>query len=125
MITTKEIKLEDIEKETKYYYENGYRFVTETCLEEEGKFKIIYTFEKDYQMDSFHVFVSPQEEVPSISKVYFAALPVENEIHEMFGIKFKNLVLDFQGLLFLGEYAPISPQASIEIMRRDKGDKNE
>jgi NADH:ubiquinone oxidoreductase subunit C len=125
MITTKEIKLEDIEKETKYYYENGYRFVTETCLEEEGKFKIIYTFEKDYQMDSFHVFVSSQEEVPSISKIYFAALPVENEIHEMFGIKFKNLVLDFQGLLFLGEYAPISPQASIEIMRRDKGDKNE
>lgn len=125
MITTKEIKLEEIEKEAKYYYENGYRFVTETCLEEEGKFKIIYTFEKDYQMDSFHVFVSSQEEVPSISKIYFAALPVENEIHEMFGIKFKNLVLDFQGLLFLGEYAPISPQASIEIMRRDKGDKNE
>ncbi len=125
MITTKEIKLEEIEKEAKYYYENGYRFVTETCLEEEGKFKIIYTFEKDYQMDSFHVFVSSQEEVPSISKIYFAALPVENEIHEMFGIKFKNLVLDFQGLLFLGEYAPIPPQASIEIMRRDKGDKNE
>lgn len=125
MITTREIKLEEIEKEAKYYYENGYRFVTETCLEEEGKFKIIYTFEKDYQMDSFHVFALPQEEVPSISKIYFASLPVENEIHEMFGIKFKNLALDFQGLLFLGEYAPISPQASIEIMRRDKGDKNE
>ncbi|HHW57448.1 MAG TPA: NADH-quinone oxidoreductase subunit C [Clostridia bacterium] len=125
MITSREVKLEEIEKEAKYYYNNGYRFVTETCLEEESKFRIIYTFEKGYQLYSFHVYISPTEEVPSISKIYFAALPVENEIHEMFGVKFKNLVLDFQGLLFLGEYAPISPQASIEIMRRSKGDKNE
>ncbi|MGB9779620.1 MAG: NADH-quinone oxidoreductase subunit C [Caldanaerobacter sp.] len=125
MIRTREVKLEDVEKEAKYYYDNGYRFVTETCLEEDGKFRIIYTFEKDSELDSFHTYVSPEEEVPSISKVYFAAIPVENEIHEMFGLRFKNLALDFQGLLFLGEFAPISPQASIEIMRRDKGDKNE
>jgi NADH:ubiquinone oxidoreductase subunit C len=125
MIRTREVKLEDVEKEAKYYYDNGYRFVTETCLEEDGRFRIIYTFEKDSELDSFHTYVSPEEEVPSISKVYFAAIPVENEIHEMFGLRFKNLALDFQGLLFLGEFAPISPQASIEIMRRDKGDKNE
>ncbi|AAM23430.1 Ni,Fe-hydrogenase III component G [Caldanaerobacter subterraneus subsp. tengcongensis MB4] len=125
MIKTREVKLEEVEKEAKYYYDNGYRFVTETCLEEDGKFRIIYTFEKDSELESFHTYVSPEEEVPSISKVYFAAIPVENEIHEMFGLRFKNLALDFQGLLFLGEFAPISPQASIEIMRRDKGDKNE
>lgn len=125
MIKTREVKLEEVEKEAKYYYDNGYRFVTETCLEEDGKFRIIYTFEKDSELESFHTYVSSEEEVPSISKVYFAAIPVENEIHEMFGLRFKNLALDFQGLLFLGEFAPISPQASIEIMRRDKGDKNE
>ncbi|MGB9679740.1 MAG: NADH-quinone oxidoreductase subunit C [Thermoanaerobacteraceae bacterium] len=125
MINSREVALDQIEKESKFYYDNGYRFVTETCLEEESRFKIIYTFEKNYELENFHIFVSPTEDVPSISNIYFAALPVENEIHEMFGLKFKNLALDFQGLLFLGEFAPISPQASIEIMRRDKGDKNE
>lgn len=125
MINSREVKVDEIEKEAKYYYDNGYRFITETCLEEDGKFKIIYTFEREYELENFHVYVNPVEEVPSISKIYFAALLVENEIQELFGVKFKNLAIDFEGLLFLGEYAPISPQASIEIMRRDKGDKNE
>ncbi|ADD02865.1 NADH dehydrogenase (ubiquinone) 30 kDa subunit [Thermoanaerobacter mathranii subsp. mathranii str. A3] len=125
MINSREVKIDEIEKEAKYYYDNGYRFVTETCLEEDGKFKIIYTFAKEYELENFHVYVNTSEEVPSISKIYFAALLVENEIQEMFGLKFKNLVIDFEGLLLLGEYSPISPQASIEIIKKNKGDKNE
>lgn len=125
MIDSREVAVEEIEKTAQYYHDNGYRFVTETCLEEDNKFKIIYTFAKEYELASFHVYVDGTEDVPSISTVYFAALLVENEIHEMFGLNFRNLALDFRGLLMLGEDSPISPQASIEIIRRDKGDKNE
>lgn len=125
MIDSKEVKIDEIEKTARYYHDNGYRFVTETCLEENNKFKIIYTFAKEYELSSFHVYVDGTEDVPSISTVYFAALLVENEIHEMFGLNFKNLALDFRGYLLLGEDSPISPQASIQIIRRDKGDKNE
>lgn len=125
MIDSREVKIDEIEQTARYYHDNGYRFVTETCLEENNKFKIIYTFAKEYDLSSFHVYVDGTDEIPSISTVYFAALLVENEIHEMFGLNFKNLALDFRGLLLLGEDSPISPQASIEIIRRDKGDKNE
>ncbi|MFU0782227.1 MAG: NADH-quinone oxidoreductase subunit C [Thermoanaerobacterium thermosaccharolyticum] len=75
-------------------------------------------------MDNIHI-VTDGKNVPSVSDVYSCALLVENEIKELFGVEFDGLVVDFGGNLMLGESSPISPQADIEIIRREKGGKNE
>ena len=38
--------------------------------------------------------------LPSVSGVYFCAFIYENEIHDLFGISFDGLVLDFKGHLY-------------------------
>jgi len=54
---------------------------------------------------------------------------VENELQDLFGIKFKDIVVDYGGKLILGEQSPITPQARIEIVRKKtdsaaKGDED-
>jgi ech hydrogenase subunit D len=39
--------------------------------------------------------------VPSISPVYFAAFLVENEIQDLFGIRFQGLAIDYDRTLYL------------------------
>ncbi|KAA5806203.1 MULTISPECIES: NADH-quinone oxidoreductase subunit C [Thermoanaerobacterium] len=124
IVNSREVTVDNLKKEVKKYHDDGYRFVTETCLNLEGQFKIIYTFAKGYDLDNIHI-VTDGKNVPSVSDVYSCALLVENEIKELFGVEFDGLVVDFGGNLMLGESSPISPQADIEIIRREKGGKNE
>lgn len=124
MVESTEVTVDDLLDKVKYYHENGFRFVTETCINEKNMYKILYSFAKGYDLSNIHLFTDGRN-VPSISKIYTCALLVENEIEELFGINFNNLVVDFGGNLMLGESSPISPQADIEIIRRVKDDKDE
>lgn len=119
ILNSRQIDVTDLLQEVRKYKDEGFRLVTETCVKEGEGFKIIYTFEKDYMMDNIHIIVKEEEEVPTISEVYFCAFLVENEIQDFFGLKFKGLPVDFQGKLLLGEDSPACPLASLEIVRRE------
>jgi Ni,Fe-hydrogenase III component G len=45
--------------------------------------------------------VARGEEVPSISRVFFSALLIENEMKELFGLNVTDIVIDFGGHLLL------------------------
>ncbi|HHW04179.1 MAG TPA: NADH-quinone oxidoreductase subunit C [Thermoanaerobacterales bacterium] len=122
MMDSKEVKVENLLQQVQKYLDEGYRLVTETCVKENGGYKIIYTFEKDYIMENIHIIVNDME-VPSISGIYFCALLVENEIQDFFGLKFGGLAVDFKGRMLLGEESPVGPLASVEIVRKEKGVK--
>jgi ech hydrogenase subunit D len=77
--------------------EQGYRIVQISCTMLDGKFELTYSFDKDYAFTSMRVTVTPETEVQSITGVYGGAFLYENEIKELFGVKFKGISIDYNG----------------------------
>lgn len=103
--------------------DSGYRFVTLTCVTlPDNKVDITYHFDKNYEMKNYRITVDRDSEIPSISGVYFCALLVENEIHELFGVKVKDMAIDYAGRLLLSDESLNSPQyggSQIVIEKRE------
>ena len=103
---------------------DGYRFVTATCADNnDGTTDIIYHFDKDLQLKNYRVKVARGEEIPSISKIYFCAILVENEIKELFGQSITNIAIDYGGHLLLSDGAPDMPMARQQITIVKKGEE--
>lgn len=87
----------------------GYRFVTITCSDLGEAFDLLYHFDKELKLETLRVRLPKGVELPSISAEYFAALLVENEIKDLFGIVVTGMLLDYQGRFLLPEEAPRKP----------------
>lgn len=92
-----------------------YRLVTAAALDLGDRFAVIYFFDKDLKLTWLRVEFGKEEEVPSISSIYFCALLIENEMKDLFGIKFTGVAVDFQGKLLRTEEAPN------QVLRKDFG----
>lgn len=105
---------------------DGYRFVTATCVDNNNDtLDILYHFDRDYKLINLRLTIPKDSPVPSISKIYFCALLVENEIKELFGVPIENLLIDYGGHLLLSEGAPDNPMLRQQISFVKKGeDKN-
>lgn len=98
----------------------GMRFI-QLCAEfPEGGIDLVYTFYDETRDNALNLCVSLPEnaEVPSIQGLYFAAFSYENEAHDLFGVNFINMKLDFGGHFFnLAETSPmtvITPEMKAE-----------
>lgn len=103
------------------YHEQGCRFVTITSCAQNDGFDLIYSFDKDLHLFNFRVSVSKDEVVPSLSPVYLAAAFVENEIKELFGIRFEGLAVDYGGRFVISENTPQSPFGCGVILEKKGG----
>jgi len=82
----------------------GFRFVTMSCAAiGDQHVDILYHFDKDLQLKHLRLTVARDTSIPSISAVYFAAFLVENEIQDLFGIRFEGLAIDYDRTLYLEE----------------------
>ena len=87
----------------------GYRFVTMTVVDKGEEFDIFYHFDLDYEMVNYQLVLKKGEVLPSISDICFAAVIVENEIQDLFGIKVANLAIDYEKHFLLSPDAPAEP----------------
>lgn len=88
----------------------GYRLVTLTCTNaDHGQVDILYHFGLEYALKHLRLTIPEKTVVPSISPVYAAAFLVENEIQDLFGIRFEGLAIDYRGTLFLEKPPGKSP----------------
>lgn len=118
-----EIPVEQLLGKTQEMRYENYRFVTATCVDNgDGSFDVIYHFDRDLGLVNYRIKVSKEQEVPSISKIYFCAGLVENEMKELFGLKVTNIVIDYGGHLLLSDSAPENPMARKQITIVQKGD---
>jgi len=100
---------EVIEKIAKKKVE-GYRFVTLSCAElDENTIDILYHLDKGLKLINFRLTVPRNAAVASISPVYFAAFLVENEMQDLFDVRFTGLVIDYERTLYLEEEVKITP----------------
>ena len=73
----------------------------------EDGFELLYSFDKDYELLNLKLKVSEGQEVMSVTNLFWPAFIYENEIHDLFGIKFKHSALDYGGQFFkLSEPTP-------------------
>lgn len=63
--------------------------------------EINYSFDRDLVFRNLRVQIPATAlRLPSVSGVYWCAFLYENELHDLFGITFEGLVLDFKGTLY-------------------------
>ena len=70
---------------------HNWRFVTMTVVDNGEMFDIYYHFDLDYELMTYKLELKKGDTLPSISGVCFAAVVVENEIQDLFGITITGL----------------------------------
>ncbi len=100
----------------------GYRFVTATSVDNgDGTIDVLYHFDKDFAMKNFKITVNKEDKVPSISKDYFSAVLVENEIKELFGVNIVDIAIDYGGRMLLSDEQMSSPMLRNQITIEQRG----
>ncbi len=89
----------------------GYRLVAISCTYKEG-FEITYSFDKNYDFVNYRIHIEKDTEILSISHVFFPAFLYENEMKDLFGVKIKNIAIDYEGGLYrVAKKAPFTPES--------------
>jgi len=97
-------------KKAQQLKDEGYRLV-QICANKVNGFELSYSFDKDHEMTNLRMTIGEEEEIMSISHIFFPAFLYENEMKDLFGIKITNLVLDFNGNLYkVSEKTPWNPK---------------
>ena len=80
---------------------SGYRLV-QICATLAGEsIEVLYTFDKNNDLKSYKFIIDARvPELQSITAIYHYAFIYENEMHDLFGVAFKNLALDYGGTFF-------------------------
>lgn len=90
---------------------DGYRLVQICGTKKETGIELLYSFDKDHIALNLRMLVGEDEAVESISGEFWPAFIYENEVHDLFGIQFKHLALDFGGKFYkVSEPTPWNPK---------------
>jgi ech hydrogenase subunit D len=117
------ISLDTVVGETGRLKAEGYRLVTMSSAELDAeRVDLLYHFDKNLTMKHLRLTVTKDTLVPSISPVYLAALLVENEIQDLFGVRFKGLAIDFNRTLYLDEEIKTTPLCRYTVTRVNNSD---
>jgi ech hydrogenase subunit D len=116
-IDTRIVTTDNVVAETQAMKDAGYRLVTMSVVDLGDDLDILYHFDKDLQLVHFRLTVPKETSVPSISPVYFAALLIENETKDHFGVHFDNIVLDFGGRLYLEDCVASRPFCKVSVSK--------
>lgn len=104
-----ELTLENLHEKMASLMPRGYRFVTMTAVDAETHFDIYYHFDYNCELNTYLLKLPKETSLPSISGICFAALLVENEIQDLFGITVTGLVIDYEKHFILAADAPVKP----------------
>jgi ech hydrogenase subunit D len=100
---------------------SGHRLVQIGCTKIGETFEIIYVYDKDYVLLNYRITVRQDEEIPSISGVYWGAFVYENEIHDLYGIHVKGINIDFKGTFYK---TAVKHPFSVTIVKEDDSCQN-
>ena len=102
----------------------GMRFIQMCAETTEAGIDLLYTFydeTRDHALNLCVYGIDDKSKVPSIQGLYFAAFSYENETHDLYGVRFANMKLDFGGNFF--NVADESPMTVITPEMKAERDK--
>lgn len=102
--------------EAKSRKEGGWRYVQTLAVNLDDGVDVIYSYMKDGHLENLKVTnVEKGAHLPSITEEFLAAFVFENEIHDLFGISFDELKIDF-----LGNFYKVSTEYPMTIISPEK-----
>jgi ech hydrogenase subunit D len=104
------LEREELPDRVRRMLEEGSRLVQIGCTKIGRFFQVDYTFDKAYRFLNLRVMIPDEDAMlPSVTGAYACAFTYENEIHDLFGIRFEGIKVDYQGNFFrVGVKAPFS-----------------
>jgi ech hydrogenase subunit D len=75
----------------------GYRLVAISTTKLGEIFQVDYSFDRNFSFRTLRLLIPLGTTLPSITAMYWAAFPYENEIHDLFGIPVTGIAVDFNG----------------------------
>jgi len=81
-------------------HDEGWRFVTASCVPRPGRRTVLYHFERGETIRHLRVELPADGSVPSIGGIYAGAFLVENEMIELQGLAVSDLAVDYGGRLY-------------------------
>jgi ech hydrogenase subunit D len=111
MENIREINKNDIVSEGKKLLDAGAKFVTAVCSDLDEKLEVTYLFssKSGTELTCLRYKIGKDEEVASLSGTTLATVLIENEMKELFGLKIKDLAIDYGGHLLLAQDSPTTP----------------
>lgn len=98
-----DVPLEELLTRVQTLKHEGMRFVQMCAETTEQGIDLLYTFYDETREHALNLCVygiDAESRVPSIQGLYFAAFSYENETHDLYGVRFVNMKLDFGGHFF-------------------------
>ena len=98
-----DVPLGDLLERVQTLKHEGIRFVQMCAETTEAGIDLLYTFydeTTDHAINLCVYGIDEQSRVPSIQGLYFASFSYENETHDLYGVRFVNMELDFGGHFF-------------------------
>lgn len=98
-----DLPLEELLTRVQTLKHEGIRFVQMCAETTERGIDLLYTFYDETTQNALNLCVYGIDEssrAPSIQGLYFAAFSYENEAHDLYGVRFVNMKLDFGGHFF-------------------------
>jgi ech hydrogenase subunit D len=112
----RDISKDQLAAEAKKYADAKARFVTGVCNDLGDKLEVTYYFNSypTLEMSALRFSVGKDEDVPSITGIYLTSVLIENEMKELFGLKVKDIAIDFGGHMLLAQDSPVLPMLKSE-----------
>lgn len=122
-----DVPLENLLERVQTIKHEGVRFVQLFAEKNaDDSLDVVYTFYNEVEDHALNLVVQLPEDarVPSIQGLYFASFSYENEAHDLFGVRFANMKLDFGGHFFnVAQDAPMTIISPEQKAAREKAAK--
>jgi len=107
-------ELPQLRSKVEAYKSKGWRFVNICGSTVEEGVELIYTFAQGEPMENLRLVVPNDARVRSISDLYLNSFYFENETHDLFGVQFDGIAIDFDGQFYtVSVPTPMNP-ASVQ-----------
>lgn len=119
------IALDELTEAVKQRKADGWRYVQTLAVNTEAGVDLIYSFMKGASLENLTIkAVGKGDIVKSITDEYLAAFVWENEINDLFGVKFDGIAIDFAGCFYgLSQSEPMTVISPAQLAAREKAKK--
>lgn len=120
-----DISPDTIHQDAETRQSDGWRYVQILAVNKEGCVDLVYSYMKDGMLQNVVAKDVPRDaEIPSISDLFLEAFVCENEIHDLFGVAFQGIAIDFLGNFYkVAEEYPMTIISPEQLAAREKAKK--
>ncbi|MDR1082443.1 MAG: NADH-quinone oxidoreductase subunit C [Coriobacteriales bacterium] len=108
-----DITYNELREQIEDYAARGWRFVNICGSTVDDGVELIYSFSDGLPLENLRFTIDNETKVPSVSDCFPNAFFFENETHDLFGVNFSNISIDFDGEFYtVAVPTPMNPRSS-------------